>query len=57
MHEDTVPWPVSLEELAPENLGQARDDLSTTRRYVQDLLEYMDKQGVTKREGDARKLK
>ncbi len=38
-------------------LAQARDDLGTTRRYVQDLLEYLDKEGITKREGDARSLK
>jgi selenocysteine-specific elongation factor len=38
-------------------LAQARDHLDTTRRYVQDLLEYMDTQGITVREGDARKLK
>jgi selenocysteine-specific elongation factor len=38
-------------------LAQARDHLGTTRRYVQDLLEFMDKQGITVREGDARKLK
>ncbi len=38
-------------------LGQARDHWQTTRRYVQDLLEYMDRQGVTIRVGDARKLR
>jgi selenocysteine-specific elongation factor len=38
-------------------LAQARDHLDTTRRYVQDLLEFMDSQGITVREGDARKLK
>jgi len=38
-------------------LAQARDHLDTTRRYVQDLLEFLDSQGITVREGDARKLK
>ena len=38
-------------------LAQARDYWGTTRRYVQDLLEYLDQQGVTLRVGDARKLK
>ena len=38
-------------------LAQARDHLGTTRRYVQDLLEHLDRQGVTIREGDARKLR
>ena len=38
-------------------LAQARDHWGTTRRYVQDLLEYLDQQGVTLRVGDARKLK
>jgi selenocysteine-specific elongation factor len=38
-------------------LAQARDHWGTTRRYVQDLLEYMDKQGITQRVGDERKLK
>lgn len=38
-------------------LAQARDHLDTSRRYVQDLLEFLDNQGITVREGDARKLK
>jgi selenocysteine-specific elongation factor len=38
-------------------LAQARDHWGTTRRYVQALLEYMDQQGVTIRDGDARKLR
>jgi selenocysteine-specific elongation factor len=38
-------------------LAQARDHWGTTRRYVQPLLEYMDQQGVTKRDGDARVLR
>jgi selenocysteine-specific elongation factor len=38
-------------------LAQARDHWSTTRRYVQDLLEYLDRQGVTVRIGDGRKLR
>jgi len=38
-------------------LAQARDHWGTTRRYVQDLLEYLDRQGITVRIGDGRKLK
>lgn len=38
-------------------LAQARDYWQTTRRYVQDLLEYMDREGVTRRVGDGRKLR
>jgi selenocysteine-specific elongation factor len=38
-------------------LAQARDHLNTSRRYVQDLLEFLDSQDITIREGDARKLK
>lgn len=38
-------------------LAQARDYWQTTRRYVQDLLEYMDREGITRRVGDGRKLR
>lgn len=38
-------------------LAQARDHWNTTRRYVQDLLEYLDRQGITVRIGDGRKIK
>lgn len=38
-------------------LAQARDYWQTTRRYVQDLLEYMDRAGITRRVGDGRKLR
>lgn len=41
----------------PVSLGSMRDLWGTTRRYVQALLEFMDKEGVTVREGDVRKLK
>jgi len=37
-------------------LAQARDHLKTSRRYVQSLLEYMDAQGLTHRDGDSRKF-
>jgi selenocysteine-specific elongation factor len=37
--------------------GEVRDHFNTTRRYVLALLEYMDSQGITVREGDARRLK
>ncbi len=38
-------------------LAQARDYWKTTRRYVQDLLEYLDREGVTIRVGDGRKIR
>lgn len=38
-------------------LGEARDMLNTTRKYIQAVLEHLDSIGVTMREGDARKLK
>jgi selenocysteine-specific elongation factor len=38
-------------------LAQARDHWGTTRRFVQDLLEYMDREGITLRVGDGRKLR
>jgi len=50
-----------VRQLAAEHgsftLAQARDHWATTRRYVQDLLEYLDQQGITIRVGDGRKLR
>jgi selenocysteine-specific elongation factor len=37
--------------------AQFRDQLNTSRRYVLAFLEHLDAQGVTMREGDARKLR
>lgn len=37
--------------------GEVRDHFNTSRRYVLALLEYLDAQGVTVREGDTRRLK
>jgi selenocysteine-specific elongation factor len=37
--------------------AQLRDQLNTSRRYVLALLEHLDAQGITLREGDARKLR
>ena len=37
--------------------AEVRDHLNTSRRYVLALLEYMDAQGITVREGDSRRLK
>ena len=37
--------------------AQVRDHFNTSRRYVLALLEYLDAQGITVREGDARRLK
>ena len=38
-------------------LGEIRDMLNTTRKYIQALLEHLDAIGVTMRDGDARKLR
>ena len=38
-------------------LGEVRDMLNTTRKYIQALLEHLDATGVTQRDGDARKLR
>jgi selenocysteine-specific elongation factor len=38
-------------------LGEVRDMLNTTRKYIQALMEHLDAIGVTMREGDARKLR
>ena len=38
-------------------LAHFRDRFSTSRKYAQAFLEYLDAQGVTAREGDARKLR
>jgi selenocysteine-specific elongation factor len=37
--------------------AEVRDHFNTSRRYVLALLEYMDSVGITKREGDFRRLK
>jgi selenocysteine-specific elongation factor len=37
--------------------GEVRDHFNTSRRYVLALLEFLDAQGITMREGDVRRLK
>lgn len=37
--------------------GEVRDHFNTSRRYVLALLEFLDTQGITKRDGDFRRLK
>ena len=37
--------------------AEVRDHFNTSRRYVLALLEYLDSQGITVREGDSRRLK
>ena len=46
-----------IQERGQITLAEARDLLSTTRKYAQALLEYMDSTGITVREGDYRKLR
>ena len=38
-------------------LAQVRDRFQTSRRYALAVLEAMDRQGITSREGDLRKLR
>ena len=38
-------------------LAQFRDHFNTTRRYAQAFLEHLDAQGITQRDGDARRLR
>ncbi len=45
-----------LRERGPLTLAEARDMLSTSRRYVQALLERLDRERITRRTGDERVL-
>nr|WP_300998473.1 SelB C-terminal domain-containing protein [Hyphomonas sp.] len=36
--------------------GAAREALKTTRRHVVPLLEYLDAEGITSRQGDTRRM-
>jgi selenocysteine-specific elongation factor len=46
-----------IEKQGEVTLAQVRDELGTSRKYVQALLEYMDGEGITMRKGDARVLR
>jgi len=46
-----------LQKRGTVTLGEVRDMLDTTRKYIQALLEHLDLIGITMRDGDARKLK
>ena len=48
---------ISLQQKGQVTLGEVRDMLDTTRKYIQALLEHLDAIGVTVRAGDARKLR
>lgn len=47
----------AIQQKGQITLGEARDMLDTTRKYIQALLEHLDAVGVTMREGDARRLR
>ncbi len=47
----------AMETAGTLTLAEARDLLSTSRRYAQVLLEHMDSEGMTLRVGDARRLR
>ena len=46
-----------LQEKGQISLAETRDIFHTSRKYIQALLEYMDAQGITIREGDFRRLR
>ncbi len=46
-----------IKKKGPITAAEVRDHFNTSRRYVLALLEYLDSQGITKREGDVRRLK
>ena len=48
---------IALQQKERITLGEVRDMLDTTRKYVQALLEHLDSVGVTMRDGDSRKLR
>jgi selenocysteine-specific elongation factor len=48
---------IAIQQKERITLGEVRDMLDTTRKYVQALLEHLDAIGVTMRDGDARKLR
>ncbi len=47
----------AIQQKGQITLGEVRDMLDTTRKYIQALLEHLDSVGVTMRAGDARKLR
>lgn len=47
----------AIQQTGQITLGEVRDMLGTTRKYVQALLEHFDAIGMTVRDGDARKLR
>ena len=47
----------AIQQKGQITLGEVRDMLDTTRKYIQALLEHLDSAGVTMRAGDARKLR
>ncbi len=48
---------LTLQQKGRISLAEVRDLFQTSRKYVQALLEHLDAQGVTVRDGDFRRLK
>jgi selenocysteine-specific elongation factor len=46
-----------IQKNGPISAAQVRDHFNTSRRYVLAVLEHLDSQGITLREGDVRRLK
>ena len=46
-----------IEAEGPLTLGRLRDELQTSRKYAQALLEHLDAEKVTRRQGDAHVLR
>ena len=62
LHNDNLKKAIEkMEEIQKEkgeiSLGDFRDKLDTSRKYALPILEYCDKQNITQRAGDLRKLK
>jgi selenocysteine-specific elongation factor len=55
-HRDMVQAVVKRLEQGPATVAQIRDLLGSSRRYVLAVLEQLDREGVTLREGDERRL-
>jgi selenocysteine-specific elongation factor len=45
-----------LTDKGEATIAEIRDHLDTTRKYVLALMEYLDAEGITRREGDVRRL-
>jgi selenocysteine-specific elongation factor len=54
VREDLIRWLSTKDAITP---AEFRDQYQTSRKYVIPLLEYFDREGVTVRMGEVRRLK